>query len=207
MISVIDTYIEFMALRHHFTTDSYDYIKYGGKIKQNWREKDNFEHRKDYFLFQKLSKQPFLQEYILANILQKPKIWIYELISDESEKTYLSWKKRKESFSYIFKTEICYLPSDILERIILTSDMNLILNFYFNKTICMETLYILYMLLNEYNVNAIINDPLLEDIEFKLNKYKPFMKKYFLVNEKNILNIAYEKFEGPIVQLDRIFHF
>lgn len=193
MVSTIEAYQEFMALRHHFTTESYDYIKYGGKIKISWRENDNFERRKDYFQFQKLSKHPDLQNFILANILQKPKIWIYELNSDESEKTYIEWKKRKESFSYIFKQEISTFPDNMYKE---GYKIELIPS-YFQGEICFETLYVLYMFINIYDIAFIVDNPLFDEIEFKLKKYKPFMERNFLMDENKILNIAFEKFGFP----------
>ena len=54
------------------------------------------------------------------------------------------------------------------------------------------------MLLNVYGITFIADDPLLNDIEFKLKKYKPFMEKNFLTDENKILNITFERFGYPI---------
>jgi hypothetical protein len=195
MTSVIDTYIEFMALRHHFNSD-YDYIKYSGNVKFNWREADNFAKRKDFFQWQKLSKKTDLQNFILANIIQKPKIWIFELnSSEESEKNYIEWKKRKESFSYVLSEEIKQFDSDVFKNIPI--NFYNFLKCYSSHLISFETLYVLYMLLNVYGITFMADDPLLNDIEFKLKKYKPFMEKNFLTDEIKILNIAIKRFGSP----------
>lgn len=196
MTTALSAYQEFMALRHHFTTESYDYVKYNGKIKFPWRKEYNFENHRDYYQYQKLSKKLDLQNFILANVIKKPKIWIRELNSSEDcEKNYIGWKKRKESFSYIFNEEIKLFDSDVFK-----DNVNVyhFLRHYSLQHISLETLYVLYMLLNIYMVSFITDDPLLADIEFKLQKYKPFMEKNFLVDEEKILSIAFKKFGCPI---------
>jgi hypothetical protein len=197
MTSALFAYQEFMALRHHFTTESYDYIKYNGKIKFPWRKEYNFENHRDYYQYQKLSKKPDLQNFILANVIKKPKIWIRELnSSEECEKNYIDWKKRKESFSYILSEEIKIFDNDAFKNI--PVNFYNFLRCYSLRQISLETLYVLYMLLNIYGIVFIADDPLLNDIEFKLQKYKPFMEKNFLTNERKILNIVTDKFGSPI---------
>lgn len=198
MASAIDAYVEFMALRHHFNS-SYDYIKYNGQIKFSWREKNNFDKRKDYYQWEKLSKKPDLQNFIIANLLVDPKVWIYELNScSECETVYVHWKRKKESFSYIFKEEIFRLPSNMYEEIHKIGDVSSLSSLYLKGKVSFETFYVLYMLLNIYGIVFIICDPILNNTEFKLTKYKPFMEKNFLIDEPKILNIAFEKFGYPI---------
>ena len=203
MTSAIDAYQEFMALRHHFTTESYDYVKYSGKIKFPWRKIYNFETHRDYYQYLKLSKKLDLQNFILANILVKPKIWIRELVSsDECENIYKEWKRRKESFSYSFKQEISKLPDSLFNDIKRSGDLYLLVSFLLRQEISFETFYVLYMLLNIYNIPFVVDEPILNDIEFKLIKYKSFMERNFLIDEGKILNIAFEKFGRPAILKD-----
>jgi hypothetical protein len=200
MTSAIQAYEMFMALRHHFTTESYDFFKYNGKIKIPFKTRNTFDKRKDYHLFEKLSKKSDLMNFILANILIKPKIWIHELISfDECNKIYLEWRKRKESFSYIFEQEISLLPDDIYENGKQSSLIRIkFLPFYFSGKISLETTYVLFMMLNIYEIAFIMDDPILDEIEFKLRKYQPFMEYNFLTDESKILEIAFRKFGRKI---------
>jgi hypothetical protein len=194
MVSAIEAYQEFMSLRHHFTKETYDYFKYNGKIRIN---SDSFEKRRDFFQFQKLSKHPDLQNFILANLLLTPKVWIYELVSDdECKKAYSGWKKRKESFSYFFQQEINIFPNNMYNDYLKIE----IIPIYVKGLISLETLYVMYMLFNVYNISFInaSDTIILNEMVFKLKKYKPFMEKNFLINESNILNIAFKKFGYPV---------
>jgi hypothetical protein len=198
MVSAIEAYQEFMSLRHHFTKEDYDYFKYNGKTRI---KSEGFEKRKDFFQFAKLSKHPDLQNFILANIINEPKIWIYDLVSDDECKTvYFNWKRRKESFSYSFKQEISMFPNEMYKDHMKIEFIPL----YIKGRISLETLYVLYMLLNIYDIAFIdASDTLmLNEIEFKLKKYKPFMESNFLIDESKILHIAFEKFGFPIKEGD-----
>ena len=70
-------YQRYQALRLHFTTD-YDFIKYGGKIRQISAE--SFMKRKDIFFFQRLErryKDEELTEYFVANFVSRSGVkWI-----------------------------------------------------------------------------------------------------------------------------------
>ena len=43
-----NTYVKFLALKKHFTTDNYDYFKYNGKVRANL---DTFMSRNDAYSF------------------------------------------------------------------------------------------------------------------------------------------------------------
>ena len=49
-----DTYKTYLALKNHFTKDSYDYHKYQGKSRASLQ---SFYKRKDRYWFEKLSRQ------------------------------------------------------------------------------------------------------------------------------------------------------
>ena len=54
MITGYEAFCLYQAIKLHFTTDYYDYFKYGGKSKISV---DAFENRKDKFYFYKLSRR------------------------------------------------------------------------------------------------------------------------------------------------------
>jgi hypothetical protein len=92
-----------MAMRKHFTT-SYDFVKYGGKMRLSV---DSFEIRRDKFFFYKLSKRKDSKDFVLANLIVNPDIWIGNLVDSEDANTnYTEWQNRQQSLSYIFKNDL-----------------------------------------------------------------------------------------------------
>lgn len=103
----------YTAIKQHFSTDSYDFFKYNGKIKVS---EHTFETRKDKYMFYKLSKKPDAFEYIVANLSVNPKLWVGELFDPKCEKIYQDYMKRKESLSYTFKNDLDLLLEDFEEN-------------------------------------------------------------------------------------------
>lgn len=66
-------YIDYLALKLHFTSDKYDYHRSNGKTRASY---DSYRTRKDVFYFYKLSKRKDYHEVMLANLLKNPNLWI-----------------------------------------------------------------------------------------------------------------------------------
>ena len=67
-----EVYKMYLALKNHFTTDTYDYVKYRGKV--NASEKA-FEERRDRYFFKKLATKYDGSEvlnYFVANFMHDP---------------------------------------------------------------------------------------------------------------------------------------
>jgi len=65
-----DTYKTYLALKNHFTKDSYDYHKYQGKSRASLQ---SFYKRRDRYWFEKLSRQKEDKEVIdffVANFIR-----------------------------------------------------------------------------------------------------------------------------------------
>jgi hypothetical protein len=104
-LTAFDTYALFLALKQHFTQDSYDFFKYHGKTRAN---KESFIQRKDRFQFQKLSRKydaNEMQDFLVANLL-KGKSWVGEFLDDEAHDHYMAYLKRKQSLAYTFTNEL-----------------------------------------------------------------------------------------------------
>jgi hypothetical protein len=92
----VDAYRQYLALKNHFTKDSYDYHKYCGKSRATVQ---SFYKRKDRFWFEKVARQKTDQEVIeffVANFVSCPDpetLWIGEMIK-EGEERYTNWKKK-----------------------------------------------------------------------------------------------------------------
>ena len=102
-----DTYKTYLALKNHFTKDSYDYHKYQGKSRASLQ---SFYKRKDRYWFEKLSRQKDDKEIInffvsnFTSCSDPGSLWIGEMIK-EGESRYTSWQKRIQSLTYLFKQE------------------------------------------------------------------------------------------------------
>lgn len=100
----------YLSLKCHFTSSSYDYFKYNGKLKS--ATPFSFSNRKDKYCFERLSKKytkDQLIDFIVSNFLEDNAKWTRDLLSDDSERIFKDYVKRKESITYNFKNEISKL--------------------------------------------------------------------------------------------------
>lgn len=103
------SYIMFNAIKQHFTTKSYDFQKYNGKLKLT---QDHFLKDKCKYSFYKLSRKynlEDLQDFLVSNFVDREIKWVGDLTNEEGESTYLKWKKRNQSLTYIFTENVEYL--------------------------------------------------------------------------------------------------
>ena len=106
----------YLAVKLHFTTDTYDYEEYGGKVNCKL---ETFTKRNDRYFFHKLSKrynERDILDFFVANFLADSKRWIGNLLANDGKGVYLDYKKRKESFAYHFKSECGVIASDFSSR-------------------------------------------------------------------------------------------
>ena len=122
MYGGFDVYKIYLGVKLHFTTDTYDYIKYEGKVNCKL---DTFTKRNDRYFFHKLSKQyaeADILDFFVANFLADSKRWIGNLLANDGRDVYLDYKKRKEAFTYHFKQDCGTIHSDFTRRNILFND-------------------------------------------------------------------------------------
>jgi hypothetical protein len=171
MMSPFDVYQDYLALKQHFT-GRYDYIKYNGKIRA---DRDNFERRNDRFTFAKLSKQPDPHNYLLANLLEDPSMWIGQIVTPEGHQRYLSWKKRTESLTYLFQQELNNITKDDFK--VVDGQHPGLVQKYMQGEIGMETFIIVCEVTGAVkHFNQKIEDTIVwPDIRTKCMKYSKFM--------------------------------
>jgi len=172
-------YSKYVALKNHFTSDAYDYFKYSKKSRIS---SASLNKRSDkYFFFRLAKKGDAIEDFLVANLIDNPKVWVGELLSDKGEVTYKEWKRKKESLSYSFREEIEFLSgleSEDLNKIfeIRSGEHPTIIKKYFQKEISIETLIILNELLTFMKkYDTILNDPLYNEVSRMCKKYRPFM--------------------------------
>ena len=176
----VDAYRQYLALKNHFTKDSYDYHKYCGKSRASVQ---SFYKRKDRMWFEKVARQKSDQEVIeffVSNFVSCPDpetLWIGEMIK-EGEERYNNWKKKIQSLSYLFKEETQELfDQHKFEEVFNCSKGHPpILKKFLSGKISLETLVIYdRIFLFGKNFDKKLKDPVWETVSRRIKKYNPFL--------------------------------
>ena len=186
-----ETYIKYLALKKHFTSDGYDYHKYNGKVRASM---DKFRTRPDAYSFAKLSKKDDVVNFMLANFINNPNIWIRQLLDYEAENRYLNWRKKIESLTYTFKSELKNLDEDWTANFISRDGQHpYIMTQYNQRKISLETFTILVHTANifDYWSEKIVDKIISHDIIRLSRKYKPFL----VYDERKFKDIIRDHFQ------------
>lgn len=176
------TYLTYLALKQHFTLDSYDYFKYQGAVNAS---PDSFKRRRDKKYFLKLSKQRDPEHRILAHLVKDPDAWIGDICDDE--KTYFEWAKRYESFTYFFQSDLSRYSDLATALSVHDGQYPTILTDYFNDKVSLETIVGLDI---ATGIMGSWKSQIKETFVFpglykRVNKYKPF----FTLNKQKLNQI------------------
>ena len=176
-MSPFEVYITYLALKRHFTSESYDFHKYNGKINASI---DAFKARKDCFFFEKLAKHQNPKDFLLANIIVNPTAYVRDLAYDEKYKIiYNKWLKTKESLTYVFQTEITNLHPDFNSNFLCTDGNHpILLRLFLGEKISLETLSILCNLTGclKHWDQQLEGDIVYKDVGLLVKKYKQFLQ-------------------------------
>jgi len=175
-----DAYREYLALKNHFTKDSYDYFKYNKKVRASVQ---SFYKRKDRFWFEKFARNKTDKEvvdFFVANFVSSSNpetIWIGEMMK-EGEDRYQQWQKKVQSLSYIFKEESQSLfEENKFEDVFKCSKGHPpLLKKFLSGKISLETMVIydkIFLYGNTFDRK--LKDPVWETVSRKIKKYNPFL--------------------------------
>ena len=172
-----EAYVLYCALKMHFTTEDYDFIKYNGKFKTSV---DNFERRRDKFFFAKLAKRKDIKEYLISSFVSSNSTWIGDLVNNSSiEEHFIDWKKRTQALSYFYEEELKKLLTNLDENVIVKEHQHpFLLKLVLRKKVSIETLVILNDLLNffpHWN-KQLESDILWKDVHLLCRKYRSFLQ-------------------------------
>jgi len=173
-----DLYRYYLAIRRHFESDDYDFFKYKGKVNASLY---SFEKRRDRFFFYKLTKQKRDPKgFILANILNGKKTWIGDMMDNEAEEVYRAWRKKWDSLSYTFQSDLRKLDPDFNANFTVPEgDLPPAMKLYMYDKITLETVTILDLLLNFSPRwgKKVVDTLVFPDINRRITKYKPFLDR------------------------------
>jgi hypothetical protein len=198
-VTPFDVYKTYLALKNHFTNDSYDYFKYAGKSRASVA---SFNKRKDRYFFERCSRKMADQEiveYFLSNFVvcdDPQKVWIGEMIQT-GEVVYTDWKKKSQSLTYLFCTEVENVFSDKSFDSMFECKKGQhpqILKEHLRKNLSIETLIILDKVLNySEKFDRILDDLVWKTVSHKIKKYSPFMLNIDISKFKNLLKERIKK--------------
>ena len=113
MYGGFDVFKIWLGVKLHFTTNTYDYIQYAGKVNCKL---ETFTKRNDRYFFHKLSKKYNAEQaldFFVANFLHNDKKWIGDLARTDGQDIYLAHRKYKDAFGYNFRSE-CNIVRDYM---------------------------------------------------------------------------------------------
>ena len=187
-----DVYKIYLALKLHFTTESYDITKHKYAAKG---KKETFLKRKDLTVLRKLARDFRRQEIIdilVANFVSGDR-W-GGMFDVEAMETYKKWKANKERLSYTFEQDLnsiqLRMEKDNIEDATVDDQHPLILKLLLGKQIALETVVILNKAVNfidDYN-----DDLILKDTCLLVRKYSPFVvknTKTLIEEHQDLINI------------------
>lgn len=177
-----EVYVTYLALKRHFSSDSYDFFKYQGKIRCSM---ETFKKSKDRFFFEKLSRKKKPQEVIdffVSNFIamdNPSSLWIGDIIK-KGEAIYIESKRIRESMSYIFEQDLkSIVETQHLYDLIKTEGTkhSKIIKLHLNNTLRFESFFILVECLNIQNqYDKTYTDPIWSAISKKISKYRNFFR-------------------------------
>lgn len=180
-VKPFDCYKSYLGLKNHFTKQNYDYHRYGGKSRASL---ESFYKRKDRFFFEKLSRQKDdseVIEFFVSNFVScddPQSLWIGEIVRN-GETNYTRWKKRVQSLSYTFRTEVENVFSDkkFDEMFYIDGTRHPhIVREHLGKNLSLESLVILNKILGfKGEFDRRLNDPIWKFLSMRIDKYDSFI--------------------------------
>jgi len=177
-----DVYKIYLALKLHFTTESYDITKHKFAAKG---KRETFLKRKDLIVLRKLARdfdRQTIIDILVANFVTGDR-W-GGMFDTEAMKTYEKWKARQQRMGYTFEADLNTIQTRMeiekIEDATVDTQHPLILKMLLGRQITLETVVIMNKGLNfcnDYN-----DDLILKDTCLLVNKYTPFIGK----NTKNL---------------------
>ena len=180
-VTPFDAYKSYLGLKNHFTKEKYDYHRYGGKSRASL---ESFYKRRDRYFFEKLSRQKDdaeVVEFFVSNFVScddPQSLWIGEIVRN-GEQNYTDWKKRLQSLSYTFKSEIenVFAGKNFDEMFHIEGTKHpLIVKEHLGKNISLESLVLLNKIIGfKNNFDKKLDDTVWKFISMRMSKYDSFL--------------------------------
>jgi hypothetical protein len=179
-----EVYTLYVAMKAHFKTKSYDFVKFGGKIRSRV---STYENRKDKYYFEKLAKkysENEIKEILLSNIVENEDLWIGDAFDTDAEDTWKKWRSKKDSLERVFNSEFNSICEFVEENNMKfdeffqsnNGDHPEVLKWYLRKDVSVETFLILDSLMSfVLRLNSDLKDDVVwKEHSQKIIKYRSF---------------------------------
>ena len=176
-----DCYKTYIAMKQHFTKDSYDYMRFGNRLPRI--SINSFYQRKDRFFFEKMSREfadKDIEKFFIANFTASTdpeKVYISDIIKT-GRNTYKEWQKRNQSLSYNFKEDVnkLLLGKKFDDVFSCKNGHPPILRDYLGGRVSLETLVICDKILGYVkDFDKKLNPYAWSTVSMKIKKYEPFL--------------------------------
>ena len=176
-----DCYKTFLAMKSHFTKETFDYQKFGNKLSKITLK--SFYKRKDRFYFESMVRKypdKDIENFFVSNFVAEsdPQLVYMATIVKTGEQTYREWQKRIQSLSYVFKNE----AEDLLDgkKVDDVFDCSKghppILKSHLAGKTSLESMIICDRILGyRNNFNKKMDDVVWKSVSMKMKKYSPFL--------------------------------
>lgn len=170
-----EAYTTYLAMKNHFEKDGYDFFRYGGKVTA---KVESFYARKDKYFFEKLARKDDLVNFMMANFLEKEKVWSRDLVQEDADKIYRDWVKRTQSLSYLFSEDLEKIEDIKAALAVHDGQHPELLRLMMSHKVSVETVIVLESLIGFMkNWDEKIEDAVIWPSQRrKLKKYRPFLK-------------------------------
>lgn len=171
-----NAFVQYLAVKKHFTTKTYDFLKYSGKVKTT---RDVFDRRPDKYQFHKLAQRKHALEFLVANYAYGGVGWIGDLLQNvRSDENYKKFIATRDSLSYCYQQDLDQLLPSFNDNFTVNDGQHPhALRLYLQGEIRLETLAILEGLTGfAKRWNAEIQDPIIwPDVALRCTKIRSFM--------------------------------
>lgn len=170
-LSLFGIYRMFHAVKLHFTTSTYDFFKYYGRIKLTEK---SYEESNEKYSCEKLRKKytsdKDLLDLFVSNIYLNSTCWIGDLSSEDSYDILMKYKSKRQALTHVFKEDMLKLFEEKKKR-----TMNEIFQFVLSQEIEPESFLILSKILPIFKTLDGKNDILWNHFKGPLIKYNRFL--------------------------------
>ena len=174
-----EVYKLYLAIKLHFTSDSYNYFTFNGKSRASLQ---SFEKRKDKYFFKKLGTKfndEELIQYFVSHFVNDENVWIGNITVVGNSTIFSEWQRKIQSMSHMFEQDVDTLLKDTeFEKLFkVVSTHPPLITKYLAKSITLETLVILNQLISYVkDFDKSISEPVVwPDLKRKVVKYQPFL--------------------------------
>ena len=187
----------YRAIKLHFNS-TYDFQKYKGKIKYSPSQYESNKHKYAYDKLAKKFSDEELKDFFVANFVHSENVWVHDLLNQEAHEIFMSFSKRKQSLSYIFKNDLLNIFNEDHNKIFKcdSNEFPVLLTKLLRNEISIETVIIMNKFLKFiHNWDKTIKDDICwPHIRNSLIKYEPFLE-YDKTKFKQTLVQSIEEFK------------